>query len=161
MDETHLGATFEWLQDANLRRSVDSLSAPTRDGNVAYWRARWSDITTENYAIIDSDRHVGNCGLRGIDPQRRKAELWIYVAFRRGNGIGRAAANALFDRAFDELGLNRVYLRVLANNTGAERFYLDIGFTVEGRAREDTWLDGRPVDSILMSMLARERRRSA
>jgi len=159
MDASHLSATLRWLQDPELRRQVDSLSAPTEETNAAYWRVRWRDPEREDYAILAlDDRHVGNCGLCHIDRHRRKAELWIYLgeATARGRGIGRAAVEALLRRAFDELGLYRVYLRVAADNPAAARFYERLGFLAEGRWRADTWHDGRPVDSLWYSLLAGE-----
>jgi RimJ/RimL family protein N-acetyltransferase len=160
MDPTHLAATLEWLRDVDLRRALDSLDEPTGRGNREYWRARWADPRAESYAIVDAKgEHVGNCGLRDIDSRRRKAELWIYVAKQRGRGVGAAAVAALLDRAFGQLGLNRVYLRVVAHNISAYRFYLRLGFVAEGRARADTWWGDEPVDATLMSILAVEHAR--
>lgn len=159
MTDDHLAATCRWLRGSpELRRQVDCLEAPTEEGNVAHWHARWSETNREDYAIrVDQDGHVGNCGLCNIDRQRRKAELWIYLGAGRGTGRGSAAVRQLLVRAFDELHLNRVYLRVVSDNPRALGFYERLGFVLEGRFRQDTIHDGNPVDSIWMAMLASER----
>jgi RimJ/RimL family protein N-acetyltransferase len=157
MGEEHLESTLGWLSDPLLRRQIDSLGEPSADEHARYWRTRWSDPGREDYAILDGDgQHVGNCGLSGIDVRRLKAELWIYLGERRGRGIARAAAGRLLERAFCELRLNRVYVRVLLNNPRAERFFRGLGFVDEGRLRDDTRQDGRFVDALWLSMLARE-----
>src|SRR5260370_20442340 len=43
MGEEHLAATVNWLQDADLRRRLDTVEAPTAEGNRSYWRGRWAD----------------------------------------------------------------------------------------------------------------------
>lgn len=162
MDEEHLAATLAWLRNPALRRQLDSLGEPTATGNVAYWHMRWADPRRESYAILDrTGRHVGNCGLDGIDFRRRKAELWIYIADAadQRSGCGADATQALLARAFEGLGLYRVFLRVLANNLAAERFYRRLGFVREGCWRADTWQDEQPIDALWYSMLADEYRR--
>lgn len=147
--------TCAWLQDPELRRRVDCSSAPTLEGNRAYWRARRGDACRLDLAIVAGD-HVGNCGLAQIDRRSGKAELWIYLGERRGAGIGRAAGLALLRRAYEQLGLHRVYVRVLATNPEGERFFRSLGFVPEGRTREDSLIDGQRADSLWLGMLARE-----
>jgi RimJ/RimL family protein N-acetyltransferase len=156
--QRHLEATFEWLHDEDLRARIDSLGAPTRATHESYWQRRLADVRDESYAVLADGVHVGNGGLL-LDPARRKAELWLYLGDRRGRGIGRKAVDRLLRRAFDELGLNRVGVRVVATNDGALRFWRSVGFTEEGRAREDTWVNDLPVDAVFFSLLARERGR--
>lgn len=158
LKEEHLEATWRWLSESKeLREQIDSLDVPTREGNINYWRARWRETGREDYAIIDSlGKHVGNCGLSNIDLQRNKSELWIYLGEGRGKGVGTQALHLLLDRAFRALKLNRVYLRVVANNERARLFYLRLGFAEEGRWREDTYVSGKLVDSFWFSLLARE-----
>lgn len=158
MSEDHLENTYRWLSESErLREQVDCLLPPTREGNVRHWRAHWNDPTREDFAILDAAGvHVGNCGLRAIELQRRKAELWIYLGSSRGKGIGTEVVRLLLNKAFEQLGLNRVYLRVVAVNEEALRFYKAIGFSVEGFAREDARIAGRFVGSYWMSMLASE-----
>lgn len=155
LSERHLEATLEWLRDPGLRAQIDSLGEPTPDGHRAYWARRLEDESHEAYALLAGSRHVGNGGLE-LDRKRLKAELWLYLGEARGQGIGRVAAALVLSRAFRELGLNRLAVRVLATNEAALSFWRSLGFTDEGRAREDTWIDGRPVDSMLLSLLARE-----
>ena len=58
--------------------------------------------------------------------------------------------------AFDDLGLRRVDLRVLAYNERAIRCYLSCGFVEEGRERESALVDGERYDDLIMGVLAHE-----
>ncbi len=156
LSDEHLASTHDWLQDPALREQLDCTSAPTADSNRAYWHAKRLERTREDYAIVENGRHVGNCGLCNIDVTRRKCELWIYLGERRGSGGGSTAVRQLLGRAFTALRLDRVHLRVLADNPRAQAFYEKLGFMTEGRLRHDTRRDGTPVDSIVMSILADE-----
>lgn len=161
MAEAHLANTHRWLNRSDeLRRQVDCSEAPTEEGNRNHWHARWRDDSREDYAIVThGGRHIGNCGLRDIDRQRRKAQLWIYLGESYGIGYGTSAVRQLLARAFHGLGLNRIYLRVIAENIRAEKFYLKLGFVREGILRQDTVHEGGYVDSIVMGLLADEFRR--
>lgn len=155
--EHHFEATLQWLQDPALRHQLDTLTAPTAEANANYWRAKLAEPAREDYAIVDGcGKHRGNCGLRDIDTTRRKAEMWAYIGEGRRNGLGRAAVEQLLRRAFAGLMLNRVYLRVLADNAAAERFWRQFGFQFEGQWRQDTYLDGQFIDSRWFSLLAHE-----
>jgi len=160
MGEEHIDRTCNWLaQSAALRAQIDSLDVPTLDGNRRYWQQKLQDQSREDYAILAAAaRHVGNCGLVAIDPRREKAELWIYLGETYGKGVGGTALHLLLNRAFDELKLHRVYIRVVATNPRALAFYLRAGFKVEGQARGDTIQDGKRLDATLLSILSNEYR---
>ena len=156
-DEEHFEATRCWLTNsARLREQIDCLLGPTRSGNEAYWRANLKDGTREDYAILTAAGHVGNCGLNEIDSKRGKAQLWIYLGTQEGSGVGGKAVRALLARAFDELALERLYIRVLFSNPRAYAFYKSLGFVDEGRLRHDTVHNNVYVDSFLLSMLSGE-----
>jgi RimJ/RimL family protein N-acetyltransferase len=148
-------ATWAWLQGAELREQIDSTRPPTEEENERYWERRLRDPREHAFAIFRAGEHVGNCGLI-VDDARKKAELWAYLGTARGEGIGTAAVEQLLRLAFAELALNRVFLRVLVSNPAAIRFWCGRGFVEEGRAREDTWIAGRAVDALSLSMLRRE-----
>lgn len=157
MAPTHLFQTQRWLQDEELRSQIDCLAPPTEEENKQYWEKCWRDPTREDYAILDVNRrHIGNCGLCSIDKKRKKCELWIYIGIEQGKGFGSGGVAKLIGRAFDELVLDRIYLRVLASNALAVQFYEKLGFVQEGRWREDTILGQGRIDSLWYSMLRNE-----
>lgn len=157
MAPVHLLQTQCWLQDEKLRGQIDCLTPPTEEKNKQYWESCWRDTTREDYAILDdSGQHIGNCGLCSIDKKRKKCEIWIYIGTEQGKGLGSVAVRKLIDRAFDELSLERVYLRVLSTNTLAARFYEKLGFVYEGRWRGDTIRGQERIDSLWYSMLRDE-----
>jgi RimJ/RimL family protein N-acetyltransferase len=158
MTDAHLAATCRWLQQSvEFREQVDCLAIPTEEGNRSYWQQRWRESDREDYAIIDVEgKHLGNCGLRGIDRQRRKAELWIYLGELHGAGCGTRALQHLLERAFGQLALNKVSLKVFATNPRALSFYAKHGFVQEGVMRHESIHRGHFVDAILMSILSGE-----
>jgi RimJ/RimL family protein N-acetyltransferase len=156
--EAHMGLTWRWLtMSPQLREQIDCIAAPSRSENEAYWRAKLQDKTREDYAITDDSLdHIGNCGLSEIDAKRKKAQLWIYIGQNQGRGHGKEAVRVLLSRAFEELRLERIYLRVLVTNPHAYRFYKALGFVEEGCMRHDTVHEEEYVDSVLLSMLSAE-----
>jgi RimJ/RimL family protein N-acetyltransferase len=156
MAAEHLATTYHWLRDsAELRQQVDCIAPPTEQGNRAHWRSKWQEAAREDYAIITAEgRHVGNCGLCDIDPLRRKAQLWIYLGETHGTGGGTDAVWLLLERTFGELRLNRLFVRVVADNLRALAFYRRLGFVEEGLARQDTVRGDQYIDCVLMALLA-------
>ena len=53
--------------------------------------------------------------------------------------------------AFSELGLHRIYAYVLAINPRAQRAFERAGFALEGKLRDDRWVDDRFVDAYLLA----------
>jgi diamine N-acetyltransferase len=63
---------------------------------------------------------------------------------------------ALARWAFDELALNRLWLRVYEDNPRGQRSYEKVGFKVEGRLRQDRFHGGRYMDTVVMGLLRDE-----
>jgi len=75
-----------------------------------------------------------------------------------GRGFGTEAVRLLCRHAFDDLNLHKVCLACYATNERGIRSYARIGFTVEGRRREQVFIEGRWVDDVLMGLLRDELR---
>ncbi|MBI4971505.1 MAG: GNAT family N-acetyltransferase [Candidatus Omnitrophica bacterium] len=65
----------------------------------------------------------------------------------------------LLDHAFNRLNLHRVRLGVVDQNKPALKTYTKMGFRIEGKAREQFFVDGKFRDVILMGILDREFRK--
>ena len=98
---------------------------------------------------------IGAIELRKITAEHRSAEVGILVGDRAywGQGYGTDAMRALCRFAFEEMDLRRIHLGVMEFNARAIRSYEQVGFVVEGRLRQDTYLGGHYYDSFVMGLL--------
>ena len=102
--------------------------------------------------------HVGGAGFHRIDWCDRWGELGILIGNKEfwNQGYGTEATRSLARWGFDNLNLNRIWLRVYEDNARAIRCYEKVGFQVEGRLRQDRFRDGRYFDTVIMGLLGGE-----
>ena len=138
---------LEWMHDASIARAFKKDMERFTLENVKEYienGVNSDDFDTAkelNYAVVDSeeDEYLGTVSLKNIDRNNSNAEFAIVLrkcAQGGAKGISVAAAKLILDKAFENLGLERVYLTVLHNNVRARNFYEKIGFTYEGTARK-------------------------
>jgi RimJ/RimL family protein N-acetyltransferase len=101
---------------------------------------------------------IGNCGVFGISATHRFAELGIMIGDKGewNKGYGSEAMTLLLKHGFETLNLNRIFLRVYADNIRAVRSYEKAGFILEGRQREAVYKHGKYEDVLFMSVLRSE-----
>jgi diamine N-acetyltransferase len=107
----------------------------------------------------DTQQCIGMIGLDHIDHRNQSAEygrMLIADPQLRAHGYARDATLTLLHYAFTDLNLNRVYLRVYADNAEALGLYESCGFEREGVERESLYMGGRFRDLVLMSVLRSE-----
>ena len=112
------------------------------------------------YIVYDDESSIdfGSVYLRDIDKRNKKAEFGIFLGEKEyiGHGYGSAATKQLIDIGFNELGLNKIYARILDYNKASYGMFMKLGFTQDARLREDVIIDGKPVDVYLVSVLKEE-----
>lgn len=103
---------------------------------------------------------IGQCGLRKIDTENKKAELWIFIGEgrMRRHGYGEATVRNLLDYAFKRRKLNRIYLHIIEYNKDAGSFYKRIGFKEEGVFRQNIYNKGKYYNTIHMAILREDYR---
>lgn len=101
---------------------------------------------------------VGSVYLRDIDTENSCAEFGIFIGEESaiGKGIGTESASLMLDFAHNQLGLHRVFLRLLADNISAYKAYRKAGFVVEGIFRDMKKIDGKYKDIMFMSSIKPE-----
>lgn len=103
-----------------------------------------------------SGREVGFAMLFGLQSPHHSIELRRIVCSVKGQGVGRAAIEALKGIAFDELRAHRFWLDVKVSNARAQRLYRAAGFVEEGCLRECLLEAGRYESLLIMSLLRSE-----
>jgi RimJ/RimL family protein N-acetyltransferase len=106
---------------------------------------------------LEDRRTIGGCGLQGIDPATRRAELGVWIGRPYwGAGYGTDAVRTLCRYGFRFLNLQRIGLDLVATNEGARRAYEKVGFTLEGTRRRYEFVAGARADSLAMGLLVED-----
>ena len=102
-----------------------------------------------------SDVFVGNVWLWNSNPLDGHCEVSVLISDKSlwGTGIGTDAVRLAVEHAFEELGLEKVWLRVDAWNERAIKCYEKCGFETEGRLRRHRRTTDGWSDMLVMSVL--------
>lgn len=164
IERDDLERCHDWINDEDLRSTL-AQRYPMSLAQEADWierTTRGQDPSRLIFAIclFEGDRHIGNCGLEGVDRDNGVATFGILIgeADCRGKGFGEEATRALCRFGFEEMNLHKIRLDVHAGNAGAMRTYERVGFRKEGVLREEAYRRGEYIDVIRMGLLRGELR---
>lgn len=122
---------LEWMTDPEITRFFRfDASKISMESCLDYIGRAQADPNTVHFAIVDeADEYLGTISLKDIDREKKQAEYAISTRKKaHGSGAALEATRLILAYAFDELGLERVYLNVLAENGRANTFYRKAGF---------------------------------
>lgn len=153
---------YEWMQDeevtANLQADFASFTMEKVESFIKNAMVQSHESENLHYAIVDEqDNYMGTISLKNINRKDKNAEYAI-VTRREAHGKGYAAAATkdILKVAFEELGLEKVYLYVSTDNVGANKFYRKCKFVEEGVFRKHMSIKGRLCDIRWYSVLKDE-----
>jgi len=108
--------------------------------------------------LCESDLYIGNIYLTSINWMDRNASIAYLLGEKEywGRGIGTEMNILMLWHAFWDLGLERVYARVLVENPASVRLLEKCGYQQEGLLRRAVFKNGQFRDLIIMSILRDE-----
>lgn len=122
---------LEWMTDPGITQFFRfDASQVNLDSCLAYIESASNQENAVHFAIADeNDEYLGTISLKDIDREKRTAEYAVSTRKKvHGTGAAMQATRLILQYAFDTLGLERVYLNVLAENGRANAFYRKAGF---------------------------------
>jgi RimJ/RimL family protein N-acetyltransferase len=155
---TDVDTTLRWHNDPSLYATLAGSFRAVSRATEEEWLRHVSQPAPDalNLGIVEraTGNLVGCVYLRDIDQESRSGELHVFLGepAARGRGLGEAACQAMIWHAFLELGLQRIYLKVLPENGRAIRLYERLGFTRDGLHPGAVVKDGVPRDLLAMSI---------
>lgn len=151
-----------WSQDPEVSQFLDG-DYPVSLEDASEWLHKvLGDRHNKRWAILTKGgRLIGDVELDHITWRSGDAELRICIGEKNfwNQGFGTDAVQTLLRQAFSEMRLNRIYLRVFADNVRAIRCYTKSGFRKEGRL-ERLDQSGTPREIFLMRILRTEYERT-
>ena len=98
---------------------------------------------------------IGNTSFFPINQKARSVEIGIMIGEKEywNKGYGAETMRTMCRYGFEELNLNRIWLRVYDTNARARKAYEKAGFVYEGTLRQAEYKHGRYIDVHVMSVL--------
>lgn len=149
-----------WRNQDSVRRYFLNQDLFTKQSHEKWMKEQVMTGKTVQFIITENESGdpIGSVYIRDIDRKNQKGEFGIFIGEeqKKGLGFGTEAARLIIRYAFEELGLNKVFLRVQADNGGAIKAYKKAGFQYEGCFREDVNIGSEYVDIVFMGILRDE-----
>ena len=152
-----------WFNDPEVTDGLTTFPFLSTEAEEAWFDNMMKEPIDQRPLVIEALegedwRPIGTCGLFGINWRYRCAELGISIGDKRfwNRGYGTQTMRQLVEHGFSRLNLNRIYLRVHADNPRAIRCYEKVGFIREGIQRQAVYKHGGYVDVWMMSVLRSE-----
>ena len=152
-----------WRNNEDFKKNFREYREITRDMQEKWFNSLATDKNTLMFAIRDkvTDELLGCCGLCYINWVYRNADLSLYIgkdgAYIDDKGYAEEACKLLFDYAFKQLGLVKVWTELYCFDERKYRFYTEkFNFRKDGVFRKQYFYDGKWHDSNLLSLLDEE-----
>jgi UDP-4-amino-4,6-dideoxy-N-acetyl-beta-L-altrosamine N-acetyltransferase len=157
LTEADLELILPWRNAPAVRRAMYSHHEISLDEHRAWFQGVQQDPSRRWYLYHDAaGTPQGVVYFTDLDQAQGTAFWGFYARSEAPSGTGRQMEFEALELAFGELGLHKLNCEVLARNAPVVNMHKKVGFTEEGRFREQH-LDGTDrIDVIRLSMLAKE-----
>ncbi|KAF5073300.1 Spermidine N(1)-acetyltransferase [anaerobic digester metagenome] len=162
LTKADIDKTLIWHQQDYIRDLYFGHPYPVNKEMEELWynKILTSNIPTTVFGIeeVETQLLIGITMLKGINLINRNAEFAIYIGdeLKRGKGYSKQATLQTLNFAFYNLGLNRIFLKVLERNSIAIELYKKVGFMKEGLIRQSIFKNNKFENELLMSILKEE-----
>jgi len=163
VERSDLEQFIKWVNDPEVTAGL-TLFLPMSSVDEEKWFESAMQRPQEQKPLVidmkdgENWRLIGNSSYFDFDWIARAAEVGIMIGDKTiwNKGFGTEVMMLLLRHGFATLNLNRVYLRVYAENKRAIRTYEKAGFVHEGRMRQAVYKHGKYNDVLFMSVLHEE-----
>jgi ribosomal-protein-serine acetyltransferase len=147
----HLHRWLGWLDDDKTVADTEKYI----EGSIK----RFEDKEGLDLGIFLNNKQIGGIGLFPWDTANKKTSIAYWLAEEhQGKGIMTDSMKVVLNHAFTEMNLNRIEITVAVENKRSSALPKKLGFTLEGIAREGSWLYDHFVDLEVYSLLAKDNR---
>ena len=154
--EEDVGEVYlEWMCDPLVTQYLESRDQThTLDTLLTFVRNMNASPRDHLFGIFlaQGGEHIGNIKIGNVREPHRSADLGLIIGRRSawGKGYGSEAIALATRWAFEQLGLNKLWAGMYAENLGSYHAFIKAGYREVGRFRRHILFNGRYIDSILV-----------
>lgn len=146
---------LEWMRDPLVTQYLESRDqTQTLDTLRTFVRSMNASPRDHLFGIflVQGGEHIGNIKIGSIREPHRSADLGLIIGCRSawGKGYGTEVIALATRHAFEQLGLNKLWAGMYAENLGSYHAFIKAGYREVGRFRRHILFKGRYIDSILV-----------
>lgn len=158
IEQQDLSDYVEWLNNPEVLEYFGIYSPLSIPQEEKWYEETLQDRSLCAFAIEFEGQHVGGAGFSEIDGRNASAQVGLFIGRPEmwDQGLGFDVLQTLLRFGFEQMNLNRICLRVFAENERAIHLYEKLGFQHEGRWRQAEFRHGRYHDLLWMSVLRDE-----
>ena len=157
--EADIPLKVQWINDPEVSRYLH-YDLPLEEEKALSWFKQVKDKEDRCDLIVQTDEgvSVGILGLLNIDYKNHSAEYYITIGEKCcwGQGVGTKALYLLLQWAFEGLGLDKIWATTRSSNLPSLSMMKKIGFSVEGRLRQEKLMGAKREDIIRVGLLREE-----
>lgn len=153
-----LKARVAWMNNPAIYKSMHFDVPVTMAKTLEWFLGNLASKKRVDLVVEDNGEIVAFCGITGIDEKILKAETYLFVSPSLHHcGIGTKAKRLMIDYAFNEIGLNKLFVVTNENNYASIALQQKYGYKLEGRFREEYVLaDGTKMDRLYFGLLKKD-----
>jgi len=128
MDDTDL--IVSWRANPRVKNNFLYRGEITATEHTEWMNTKVFTGEVIQFIILENEKPIGSVYFRDINHEKRSAEYGIFIGEddATGSGYGNLVAKWALSYAKEEMKLDVVYLRVLADNEAALKSYINAGF---------------------------------
>jgi ribosomal-protein-serine acetyltransferase len=132
----------------------------TREHSLQFIRNAEQEINQQEGLVVGIFHHgkiIGTIGMHEWNHQVNLAQVgyWLNPDYER-KGIATMAVSAFVNYLFTRVGLNKLEIRFVADNSRSAKLADRLGFKVEGVIRESCVMNGLVKDMVVTGLLKKE-----
>jgi len=150
---------LKWINDPELRYNLFGVF-PVSEKDLKNYFSTQKLPHSVMFAICEnkSKKYIGNIRLSKIDYINKRCTYGRLIGDKnfRGKGVGTEALVLALKYGFENLGLNKIYTLVTAENLSSIKSNLKAGLKKEGLHKKSIYKKGKFVDEVFFSILAND-----
>lgn len=123
---------MKWVNEPEVLAQFANFKAVTLEQEAEYLLRLLKSKDDFTYTVLCNGVYAGQASINKIYWAAKNGRLAIFLKKEfRGQGLGKAALKLLIEKAFNEIGLRKVWLMVRAENIKARKLYAKLGLKKE------------------------------